>query len=1561
MKSKKVQQLLISLFVGSFFLFSALFFGDDLVKYFFKSQVSGSDLVQELFISGENNYYGSRGSLISITSKEEPVINLGAHYIEGDATIDIYQVDIEDVLQSLRYNKEGEQLNNAINFDKYRKVTSFTQDISSGGERNYQRVLLPLEKTGVWLVRASLSGIEAKAFIVRSDIGALVREGDNKMIFWTQDLSDRKSLSDVRIKVYNLKDEVKKRYQVQTNYDGIAETPISSEDDVAIVERNGDVAFVPINFRNTNGYNYKSFIEKENQQNLFTFTDRPLYTPGDKVYFKSIIREDDDARYSIKEKSVEVEVFTGWGEEKEVVGKKKFEISNEGTISGEFDLAKDLKNGSYILGIVNDKKPKNKDESDRYYYYPDYLSQAYFSVEYYQKPEYEISVSVEKDDIISGDNLSFLVEGKYFSGQPVSDQEFEYSVFSSDFYEYAYHRDLSDYGFSYNYRYGYRGGTLVTKGTATLDSKGQFKVDVDSTIPDDEKRKSQIFSIEVELKDDSGNQSYERKNALVRSGEFGIYRDNKDYTYGAKVGEEIALPLVIEPKFEGKELTGKIDRNWWEKKLLDNQKYPSYTKMDESLGLVSAKTNSQGEATLRFTPDHEGSYTMTVESFDSRNNRITKDFNFWVSDSDGYYSGREEDQGLNIKADKEEYQPTDKAKLTIYSDIPDRDVFFSMERGRVDRYKIIHINGHKEVIEWPLIESDMPNMFALVGSFSDLRMDSAMETITVSTESKKIKILLTPDKAKYEPGDKATFKIKTTDYKDNPISVDMAVWSVDKALFELMNSSTGDVFNQFWRKRYHDTESSNSLIGISGELAEKGGGGGDGGRDVFKDTAYWDAKVHTDEDGYAEVSFNLPDNLTTWVLSGVGSTRDTKVGQVTNEIKVSKDVIMRPVLPNILRVSDDVNISALAQNFTDKETTFKVKMEFDSGEVENANQEIVLKSGESKEIYWRVHPTKENENSQMKFSLLGSDAKKSDIITKSLPIRKAGFWETRAEVGGEKSDYEIKFSPAADAEKTQVSLSLSSTMLGRLPSSMKYLIGYPYGCIEQTTSRFVPVVISKENPELLKDSIGKRDLDELMRIGVERLSNMQGEDGGWGWWGDVSEYFISTYVTEYLLRARAVGASVDDEVLSRAKKYFQEEPNFECKAKECFERDVMRAYGLSLFGERKVIDNFNSEASPDVLAMAVISNVRNGFNDPTKNGRDKLMAMAKKEGENKIFWEQGDNRKFGSVDASTGLALRALITAGGDRETASKVARFLTEKRQYNYWSNTFATVQAIHGLIDFAKIEKTIFPNYQYAVKLGDREVARGSFDDKNWEDEIILGAKDLGNKESSLSIQKIGEGSLYSEFLIKEFIFDDDAEAQNNGINVARSYTNVKGKNYSIGVGDIVNVELRIEGDFSKGSYAVIEDQLPAGMVPINPKFDNSQYSLNYRNDISFRGQLKEMTENKVVFATNYYNPKNTIFSYRARVVSEGEFQVPPVVSSLMYSPEINGRSSTQKIKLLNQSDKLFDYPNKPSIKNTVAEKISALSGKFNSFKALFTIFSIIFIASSSWVIYKRNWNKK
>ena len=70
------------------------------------------------------------------------------------------------------------------------------------------------------------------------------------------------------------------------------------------------------------------FKSKELNSRYFVFTDRPLYRPGDEIFFKAILREEDDVRYSIPDGKALVEVYTGWGDQKVTIFENKYEISS---------------------------------------------------------------------------------------------------------------------------------------------------------------------------------------------------------------------------------------------------------------------------------------------------------------------------------------------------------------------------------------------------------------------------------------------------------------------------------------------------------------------------------------------------------------------------------------------------------------------------------------------------------------------------------------------------------------------------------------------------------------------------------------------------------------------------------------------------------------------------------------------------------------------------------------------------------------------------------------------------------------------------------------------------------------------------------------------------------------------------------------------------------------------------------------------------------------------------------------------------------------------------------
>lgn len=1596
-----------------------------------------------IYISATESGFTS-GGLISLSSTEEPAVTIDGYKITEDAQIDMYKANVDAVLAYLTHDDHGKQTKAAPDISKLEYVTQVKTAVDTG---QGTKITLPLTDSGIWYLKVFVNGVTAHAFVVRSESGALVKEGNNEFIFWGQNFKTRRSVSDGIVTVYNLQNTGKVLSTTSFNAEGIAKAPLTDLSDIAVVRRNDDIAIIPINLTYLNtGYSYRSFAKKPNVTRYFIFTDRPLYRPGDTVYFKAVLRDDDDARYSIPGGIVNAQVWHGYDQKKPLF-EKALSVSSDGTINGEYTIPKDGDTGYYSLTLSREgASTGNSGYYDYYNYQSDTNSSEYsdsytsFDVEYFKKPEFFIDVTTEKTHVIAGDNASFTISGQYFSGQPLANQTVSYSVETSNFYEYDY---LAGYqyeaeSFDSEYRYwDWYGKTSVAKGSVKLDENGRAEIPLDTRIKEQEGRK-QVYSISATLEDGSQTPSFASRNVLVSAGEYSIYRN--DYGWGTKVGEGYDLPLTLlankeNAKIGGVALSAKVHREEWISYQEPDKKYWSYRKEEEDLPNIKVTTDSNGKAKISFTPQKKGSYTIEVAGQDSRGNIVSKTFYTWATEDYQPYFYSESQSSISIISDKKEYEPGNTATLTISSQVPDRDLFVTFERGRTDRYEILHMNGKKANLTTSINSTDMPNMYVVASSFSSFGYDTNGTNLVVSPLEKKLLVQITPDRGTYGPSDTVSVNISTTDAKGDPVTADVALWAVDKAIFELSDNKLGNIFKEFWNQRINSTLDAHSLQGILVYNAEQGGGcfakgtkilmadgsvkniedirGGDyiatrsstndelvfakvtktmsasedsslilngslhvtadhiirvndtwkeagsaqvgdfltlstgqhspvtsiewllGKTDVynlevenehtfiadgvwvhnqkgdlrntFKDTAYWNPSIHTDSSGRAKISFKLPDNLTTWAFAAVASTTDTKVGQTTTEIIVSKDVIVRPILPNILRVGDTARIAALIQNFTDGPLTLDTRLTFNAGTVANATDtQVILNSKETRRVFWTVTPDKEDEKAKFTFEAVAKENKKqADIIETTLPVKAFGFEERQAESGVGNKTYTLTVHNDSDPLKSSVVVSLASSMLGTLPTAIAYLIQYPYGCIEQTTSRFVPAVIAKANKDLFANALKDKKLDDMIAKGIERLEVLQQSDGGWGWWSTQnSDPFISAYVTEYVLEAKKLGVDTGD-LIDRAKRYFETDyevwnngpkPQNVWSETTADEANVIRQYTLTLLGsdKKKQVKELD-KLSPDILPFAVITNYLQGNTNPSTNGLALLQSRVVKQPDGS-YWPEGKYDRFGSKDASTALAIRAILIAHGDRDLASEGARYLVRNRHYDYWSNTFATAQVIRALTDLSKTGSESSPDYNYTVSLDAKQITSGNVTSK-LEKDVTLPVKGLKDG-SQITLTKDGEGQLYSTLVAKEWRTDTNAKAVEHGLKVTREYVNAKGYEYSLGVGDMVEVRLIVSGLDTKNQYAVIEDQLPAGLVPVNENFENEQYGqpTQYQYGVSDR----EVTENGMVLSLWQIEGGEHTYTYRARVVSEGTFLTPPAFAALMYNPEIYGRTEAQTVQI-------------------------------------------------------------
>jgi uncharacterized protein YfaS (alpha-2-macroglobulin family) len=713
---------------------------------------------------------------------------------------------------------------------------------------------------------------------------------------------------------------------------------------------------------------------------------------------------------------------------------------------------------------------------------------------------------------------------------------------------------------------------------------------------------------------------------------------------------------------------------------------------------------------------------------------------------------------------------------------------------------------------------------------------------------------------------------------------------------------------------------------------EKGGEA----RDNFADTAYWNVSVNTGADGQAQVKFKLPDNLTTWVITALGASADTQVGQAFTEIKTNKDLVIRPVLPNLLGENDTITVSALVNNYTDLESKSTVSLKTDAGEVKSPlSQPLTVAPHDFGQVNWQIK-IGSGQSAKFDFSVT-DDLKHSDEVIQNLNIRPLGYWQQSSDfkLGSAQFVLDVPSAPY-DAKISHVDFSFSSSVLGSLVPAMKYLVNYPYGCTEQTTSGLMPKLLVKKYPAVFS-AVQSENQYQSIPDGLAKLQQLQNGSGAWPWWwqGSADDPFVTAYVFRLLNMAKSLGYTVDDAMYTRTQQnlsanFDQSDPALQ----------VVKAYGLSLSTDPKVYHSVTGNLTglaDDYLAMAVSANLTAGINDPAQNGLDLLLSRVKTDATS-AHWTGGDMARFGSDEASTSLAVQALVKSGSHLDLAAQAVNYLLQNRTHDYWHSTYATSQTILALVDLSLSQKDTQADFSYRLLSGSQLLTSGSF--TGLQTHPVSFSLDTTKIKTSgpLTLEKTGTGQLYTTFTQKWWIKDANSTAVSHGVTITKTLTNTKGEQYNFVPGDLVNITLTVnytDNSADSHGYAVIEDHLPSGLVPVNTDLLNEASSTNL--DYTPREYLAD----GVIFPITYGNVSRS-YSYQARVITPGTYYLPPAYFALMYSPDTYSRSASAVFTVDNtvKINPLISLQQSPLLK-TGYTRILALAGLL-----LAVVLAVIFI---------------
>ena len=226
----------------------------------------------------------------------------------------------------------------------------------------------------------------------------------------------------------------------------------------------------------------------------YLYTDRPIYRPGQPVYFRGVMRDKDDVRYPVPDAaSVDVAIYNEAGE---IVYEDTLPMSDFGTFSGEFSLDDAASLGYYRRSAEMSGRPLEQWISP----------QVTFGVAEYRAPEFQVNVTSAAPEVAQDDEIELTIDARYFFGGAVGGGTASYNVIAAPYYfDYTGPGNYSSEDYNYDYGAGelyFDPTSAIASGEGTLDEQGRLTITIPAEI--DDASQSQTFTIEATVSDESG-------------------------------------------------------------------------------------------------------------------------------------------------------------------------------------------------------------------------------------------------------------------------------------------------------------------------------------------------------------------------------------------------------------------------------------------------------------------------------------------------------------------------------------------------------------------------------------------------------------------------------------------------------------------------------------------------------------------------------------------------------------------------------------------------------------------------------------------------------------------------------------------------------------------------------------------------------------------------------------------------------------------------------------------------------------------------------------------------
>lgn len=1410
---------------------------------------------------------------------EAPQIEVRGFGPGESISINVYKLRLEEIIkrgsiQSLLYGLVSEY-DSAVSPDDVGKlVDTLDHQIANRDPEGTFVDALTLKKLpeGFYWVQCNLGELRKGAFVNVSKIGLVTKAVAGESLCFVADLESGQPIAGSAIYL-PVGDDLKAAGK--TNPDGTVVVSLAGQDEsTALVAAYGDSRAI------ADFYVYGG--DPDSPHTIFAYTDRPIYRPGDTVHFKGIVRKRQGDGYVLPGTgSASIEVRD---ESDTLIKEMSLPVRANGGFDGKFAIGDEVELGQYRVLI----KAFDREHT------------IFIPLAAYRKPEFEIEISWSKKHYAFGERAKAIVKCNYYFGGPVAGARVTAGLFRNPAWD-PYFDEQDEELVEEDGGEWYGGGDEYEELAATTNENGEAVIEFDTRFDKDPKspETDYTYTLQANVADEGDKFFSAESQVRVTKGAFALSVDTDRYVVspGERIGVKIRAYSHDDRKpLPNQTITVRTGTERWTRNesVFINRESSSVTTGPDGIATLDVLARDEYMVITALAKDGEG--------------REIKNTTYVYVDGSGQSSAPGTGK-LEITLDKKRYKPGDNCKVLLTTDKPGGAALLTVEASRVLLRQIVQLRDASTIVNLPVKGGYLPQVSVRVAMIRSKQFFQDSAALKLDTSVRKLMVSVTPSKAKYLPGEEASFDVRTTDGFGKAISADVSLAVVDESIFAIRKDDTNPTAGFY--------PAHGDLVQTSHSFPEIYLDGGDKGGEIdvrmdFKDTAAWVPTVQTDSAGQANIKITLPDNLTKWRATVVGFSDATDVGMGTGSTVASKPLMVRLQGPFFMVKGDRQAVEAIVTNDTANDSSVTVRLEPTGFRTDDRlEKRISVSAGTSSTLEWDVEAIKAGASKLIAKAWIENGPadgveQKIDVLPHGRPIIRQASGETRGS-----DNLVIVVRDDADPDAGRLMLTFSPSVASGLYNSLDELIGFPYGCTEQTMSRFLPTLLVSKLPGM-ETSLPRKlkgEIPEMLRQGLKRLADMKHTDGGWGWWErDDSDPFMTAYVLDGLARAKAAKFPVNEYLITHGCEW----ATAFLKTSKGTRRE--RLYlAFAVLANRKTVEDIErrvlndmDNATPVELATAIL--LMNEMKRPDTARRDEYVRRLKGRAIASAalaYWPEEPDA-WGAE--STAWALTALTSINPEDPMNTKIIRYLMQSRRGDWWFSTRDTSYSLIGITEFLNSTGEVINDSTVLVSVNGNQLPSLQLSGKRLDRtmSVRVPISDLKRGDNKVAIRVEGSPRAYYSMDFRQVAVAQrlGRVVSGSGFTIERTYHLMRAQRMENGTlrlqpspepitrarsGDVIQCRLKITTKEPK-DYILVEDPFPSNCHVTEEEDGFGEWNRWWSRT--------NVLDDKVAFFSRKLKAGTNEITYMMRAESPGISNALPTVASNMYDP--NQRASGSETTL-------------------------------------------------------------